>query len=190
MPLMIPGIGSIHWHAVPQLAWVPARGISFAIWPAPVNGDVCFSAAGFDDFGPNEDQWDEDFSRMNSALVDLLERVGGESHLLGNPGPLWPPTWGESLRRLITGEKPQDPTPAECLDAAAYDDRFPPCTVYFGDVPCAAVRTSDGHRLWQVWLDDALEPDGVMSELVAELAGDRAIFQTELAWRHLLPLAA
>ena len=107
--------------------WSPVSGRLFAIWPSPVDHDVCFEAAGFADFGDSDDAWHDDFDDLVRRLVDSLY-----------------PVQGSSARRSVR----------EALVAAARDDNGPPCVVHCGEPRTASIRTSNGHAVLWIWMAD------------------------------------
>ena len=55
---------------------VPRDCRLLAIWPAPVNHDVCFKEAGFSLFGDNDADWDQAAERLLARVVGILSRHG------------------------------------------------------------------------------------------------------------------
>src|SRR5690606_6200572 len=71
MHLADPAALQIHWSLVPPddaATLAPPGCLLLALWPAPVNHDACFEAAGFTFFADNGVAW-------NKAAEDLLRRV-------------------------------------------------------------------------------------------------------------------
>lgn len=64
------------------LRW--ASTLTLAIWPAPVNPDVCFESVGFTDFQDHDVEWE---SRASKFLRGLIAAMGkyGEARLLSKP---------------------------------------------------------------------------------------------------------
>lgn len=50
---------SINWGEVPAGGEFPAGWRIYALWPAPVNEDVCFAEAGFTHFQYEDELWSE-----------------------------------------------------------------------------------------------------------------------------------
>ena len=109
----------------------------------------------------SDDVWDGEFSALNSALVDALVNFFGESHMVTAPMPLVRPSWRERWPARA------QPTYAESLEAPSRHDGFPPCILEFGVPPAAAVRTSDGHPLWHVWLASGVDPESVIPKVLS-----------------------
>ena len=151
-------IHSLHWDE-PELevpiAWAPGLGRVLAIWPAPIDQDACFAAAGFRDFADSNPRWDVEFTDLLRSLVHFLER---------------------------TGRARATPKLFDALVAAARDDQFPPCVVQFGDPVQAIIRTSNGHPLFWVWTS-GIGPE--RAQLLASVAGDRPVVNTRLDWNAL-----
>jgi hypothetical protein len=72
---------TIHWSPVPRAD----ESLSlFALWPAPVNPDVCFQKAGFTDFGDGYEKWDADAGGVLTRLLGVLGSYGSP-RLLSKP---------------------------------------------------------------------------------------------------------
>lgn len=56
----------------------------FALWPSPVNHDVCFREAGFTDFADGDETWD---AHADGVLTRLLAELSsyGPPHLVSKP---------------------------------------------------------------------------------------------------------
>lgn len=177
---------SIHWDRTHDSDWAPAPGASFAIWPGPIDGDACFEESGFTDFEDSDDAWDADITALNTALVGALASICGESRLVTAAVPLTRPNLKDWWRSLVRGTAPPQPTHEERLEAATRHDGFPPCILEFGEPPTAAVRTSDGHPLWHVWLGLGSESESLISRVLVVLAQGTPIVQTTLSWAILV----
>lgn len=169
----------IHWSEVePPLppALAVADGRVVALWPAPVNADACFAAAGFTDFDDHGDAWDD-------AAVALLERVVERLSAFGEPSLLSPalpdsPPWHRRLR----GEVPAPRPLLTQLELPMRWDSLPPCVVAFG-TDGARLRTGEGHVILWLTLPHGVEP----AEVVAGVAGGHPVRRTTLRWSALLP---
>src|SRR5690554_6946835 len=79
MRLADPPLFQVHWSLVPsgdaaQLA--PPGRLLLALWPAPVNHDVCFAAAGFTSFADNGEGWDKAAENLLHQVIAHLSRLG------------------------------------------------------------------------------------------------------------------
>src|SRR5690606_12844321 len=102
----------IHWSALPSddagdLA--PPGCQSLAIWPAPVNHDACFEAAGFTLFGDNDEAWDRAAEGMLGRVIEHLSLFGAP-RLVSAPLRDDPPWY---LRPFRTGQ--ELPLPQQAL---------------------------------------------------------------------------
>jgi len=145
--------------------WSPGSGHLYAIWPSPVDHDVCFEAAGFEDFADSDGAWDDDFA-------DLVQRL---IHALG----------GARVAVLAAGEYPVDGwrrrrSLRDALIGAARDDGFGPCVVHFGEPATAAVRTSDGHPILWTWM---AEPS--IDRILGAVAQGRPVKRMDMNWEKL-----
>ncbi|MDD4930160.1 MAG: hypothetical protein PHP85_12910 [Gallionella sp.] len=141
---------AINWGTVADGGRYPSGWQVYALWPAPVNDDECFKAAGFFDFQSmdenySEAYWDEQAEILQQRLVEVF--VG-----LGKPALLSKPLCAG--RRLLNFWTSCKPLPlSDQLNWPALDDNLPQAVVRFGEL--AEVRTGNGHRLY--WI--ALSPD-------------------------------
>lgn len=147
-----------------------------ALWPAPVNHDACFEAAGFTLFGDSDDDWDRAAEDLLCQVIERLSQLG-TSKLVSVPlteDPLWylrPFRTGEALPFLQQALLPMQ------------DDSLPGFHAQFGR-DGAALRTGDGHFLLWIDLPEA-GPDP--SELVSGVAERWEVVETRLRWSPLLP---
>lgn len=169
----------IHWSEVePPLppALAAAAGSVVALWPAPVNADECFKAAGFSDFADHDDAWDD-------AAVALLDRVVARLSAFGAPALRSPPLLDSPpWHRRLRGEVPAPRPLLTQLELPMRWDSLPPCVVAFGDGG-ASLRTGEGHVILWLTLPPGVEPAGV----VADVAGGHPLSRTTLRWSALLP---
>lgn len=175
-------IRSLHWDE-PRLElpipWTPGSGRVLAIWPAPIDHDACFAAAGFVDFADSNPGWDAEFRDLLRSLLHFLERTGQARLQTGEyPAERGAFAW---LAHWV-GPPRATPNLDDALLAAARDDRFPPCVVQFGDPVRASVRSSSGHPLLWVWSAPG-GPD--REQLLSSVAGDRPVVNTPLDWNAL-----
>ncbi|NDY92501.1 hypothetical protein [Ideonella livida] len=189
----------LHWGEVPAAQWpgplVPgATGL--ALWPAPVNPDACFEAAGFTDFGAADPAWESEAEAWLDRLLALLAQDGPPA--LQGPAPLMQPAerswWRQAWRALATGwlrRAPEsvlvaDPVSVLPLSTQLWEclhwDGLPPCEVAFGRAG-TRLQARDGHLL--AWV--ALAPDSTWTPeaLVQAAAGEAPLHQTPLQWTAL-----
>ena len=177
-----PPVFQIHWSLISpddagELA--PPDYRLLAIWPAPVNHDACFEAAGFTLFGDNDEEWDRAAEDLLRQVIAQLSRFGAVK--LVSPPLRDDPPW--YLRLFRTGRD------LPLLDQALFPmkgDWLPSFHARFG-TDHTALRTGDGHfLLWITLPEDALDP----AEFVRSVAQSWEVLQTRLDWRILLPCAA
>jgi len=168
-------IERIHWSIVPeQLAPPGIDGVCAAVWPAPLDQDACFSAAGFAEFADSDAQWELDFERFVARLYSLCGRAGNAVPI-GGEHTVSKGRWPWRRTRVLSVE--------EALLFAASDDSSLPCTIRFGSPARAQLTTSDGHRVVFVQPGTAFD----LGQLVREIAAGLPIVQTDLDWSLLAP---
>jgi hypothetical protein len=71
-------ISRVNWGELknerPQ--WSSMSGRLYAIWPSPVDHDLCFDAAGFADFSDSDDLWHRDFNDLVARVLESLGDLG------------------------------------------------------------------------------------------------------------------
>ena len=179
MTASVPTAFQIHWSLVPAedahaLALPGCRLL--AIWPAPVNHDVCFAEAGFTLFGDNDEVWDKAAEGVLQHVIESLSRFGA-ARQIGKPLRDNPPWY---LRLFRTGR--ELPLQQQALWPMHWDS-LPAFHARFGDGG-AELRTGNGHFLLWVSLPDA---GSVAPEFVRDIAGPRTAIETKLRWAVLLP---
>lgn len=182
MTLVSPPAFQIHWSILPpdDARHVTPPGCqTLAIWPAPVNHDACFEAAGFTLFGDNDAAWDRAAEDMLGRVIDDLSQFGAP-RLMSIP-PKDDPPW--YMRLFRTGRE------LPLLEQALWpmqEDSLPWFHATFGGGG-AALRTGSGHFLLWVTLPSAgLDPAG----FVKKAAQSYDVFETRLRWASLLPDSA
>jgi len=171
---------TLHWSRVPDEAAAAhvAPGMALlALWPAPVNADVCFHAAGFTDFADADEAWETRAEALAAALLRELAAYG-EPRLLGEPLRTRP-----GLAARVAGARPRELPLHEQLRAPAYHDSLPDAVVAFG--PEVWLRTGRGHELYWITLP-AAEADAFAARALPRLAGDAPLHRTDLHWAPLL----
>ena len=167
-------IARIHWARVPpeHAPFEPGQPC-WAIWPEPVDHDVCFEAAGFHGFADTDAQWDAEWTSMIDTLFTCLSQAGEPVLLSGTP-PTIKQGWWKRRRGTIR----------ETLEWATDTDSVPLCCVGFGEPPGAKIVAANGHPLFWIYLNQGIPFEQVM----ADISGPREIVNTELRWHHLAPL--
>lgn len=174
----------VHWGRVPDHHtpdWALRAGAGqalFAIWPAPVNADACFAAAGFNDFGDADPAWEGEATALWQRLLVALQ-THGTARLVSKPlAPRQP--WHQ---RLLRRPAPPPHPLLEQLELPMQWDSLPPCEVVFGE-QAAAVRSGNGHLLcWVLWPSSQADAFGA---LVQQLGGAHPVQHTPLHWPALL----
>lgn len=164
---------TIHWSQVPHGEDGAAR---FAIWPAPVNPDVCFEKAGFADFGDGDENWD---LNANQLLTNLLE----ELCVHGSPQLSSPPvkkhqSW---YRRFFTEAEVYGLR--EQIELPIQWDSLPDCIVLFGESG-VSLRTGSGHHIF--WITLLNETAATFAVLVERIAYPHPTVRTDLKWDFLV----
>jgi hypothetical protein len=152
-----------------------ARPDLAAVWPAPIDHDACFRAAGFSDFADTGDIWEAEFRKMAGGLVTRLSSLGIPN--------VTKPIEARKAGFLGLGRRASALPLVEQLMLSTRDDQFPPLIVRFGEPPAAVLRTSGGHPIFWVTLTCARIP-----EILVEVAKGRPVIETQLAWETLLPV--
>ena len=160
-------ISRLNWGEIKgeRPLWAPSAGQLYAIWPSPVDHDLCFESAGFADFGDSDSAWDDDFAQLVQWLVDALGEAGTAMLREGEY-----PVAGGRARHSIR----------DALIAAATDDNFSPCMVHFGEPPTSSVRTSDGHAILWTWM-----AEGEIGPVLDVVAKGREVNQMTMNWEKL-----
>lgn len=173
------GTFSLHWSLVPaKVAGSGAATSLIALWPAPVNPDVCFEAAGFTDFGDADDAWD----RRTAALQErLLAELGayGEPRLASTPLRTRP-----GVARRLLGDAGEMLPLDEQIQAPMHHDSLPDAVVAFG-TGGVALRAGSGHVLYWITLPEG-EVDRFIARVLPRLVVGFPLYETPLEWRHLL----
>ncbi len=164
---------TIHWSQVPGPA---DRGALFALWPSPVNPDVCFREAGFTDFGDGDESWDADADGLLTRLLEVLSSYGAPC-LISRPAERQK-TW---YRRLFTKAEVFDLR--QQIELPIESDEVPDCIVSFGESR-VSLRTGSGHHIFWITLPH-LESASFPS-LVGRVAASHPTARTELRWECLM----
>jgi hypothetical protein len=176
-----PAIHTLHWGIVSPdaaLRWVDDTAVLAGIWPAPIDEDACFSAAGFNDFAVPSDLWDAEFRGLLDRLVGLLKSYGP-------PTPRREMPLDRSLWERVVDRPPQILSWQEHLLAASESDSYPDCIIEFGRPPAMTLRTGLGHPILSLYHRKVEKVD--LPALLHILAGEgRKITQTNLKWEHLV----
>lgn len=165
---------TVHWSPV---ASAPGGRALLALWPAPMNHDVCFRDAGFTDFGDTDGTWDEN---ANGILTRLLEALAGygRPRLLSKPAEHYRPWY----RRLF--RTPEVLGMREQIEAPMWWG-LPDCIVGFGESG-AALQTGSEHHIFWITLPDA--DAGMVSRLLTSVSGPHPLIRTDLDWDRLRPV--
>lgn len=173
----------VHWSPVePRFApaYAPDGHELLALWPAPVNLDECFMAAGFADFADHEQAWDD-------AAEALLERVLHELESHG-PARLLSPPLCDHVPWYLRPFREARPAPLlqQALQPMHWDS-LPHFRARFGPGE-VTLRTGNGHFL--LWLTVPSAPIALHEAMVARVAAPWPATRTVLDWSPLLPSGA
>lgn len=170
---------TLHWSPIPLDLALPQVGegrILFALWPAPVNPDACFEAAGFGDFGDSDDAWEVEAAALLDRLIATLSRHG-EGRLLSQPlRPSRP--W---YRRVFS--RPQPLPLRQQIEMPLEWDSLPDCLVAFGDQGIT-LGTGKGHHLF--WIGWPAADAGGFPVLLEAVGAGLPRMKTDLKWACLL----
>jgi len=168
---------TIHWDIVTTATARERTGdarVLLAIWPAPVNHDAGFAAAGFTDFGVGDAGWERNVSMSVGRLLTAMQAHGPVRLVSAPQQRSWP-----MFLRLFISE--QELPLSEQVRVPMFSDSVPACEVQFGDAG-VSLRTVGGHALWWVEL-----PAGAnVAAFVSGIAAGLPVVRTSLAWEHLL----
>jgi len=179
MHLADPAALQIHWSLVPPddaATLAPPGCLLLALWPAPVNHDACFEAAGFTFFADNGVAW-------NKAAEDLLRRVIEHLSDLGASELVSAPLKEDLPWNLRPFRKDEELSLLQQAMLPMQDDALPGFHARFGR-DGAALRTGNGHFLLWINLSES-GPDPF--RFVRSVAGRWEVVETRLRWSPLLP---
>jgi hypothetical protein len=165
---------SIHWGAVSA----GKNRQVYALWPTPMNEDVCFEEAGvthfkYEDENWSEQHWDEKAEILQYRLITVFSYLGAPT-LLSEPLL--------AKRSLEKFWAPGKPLPLiEQLRWPVLDDNLPEVVIRFGDA--IELRARSGHELY--WISLSSKCSSSFDELLAKIAGNWPTAQLQLDWDKL-----
>jgi len=166
---------ALHWDWVASATQSSGCQLA-AVWPSPVNADVCFQAAGFTDFGDADDRWDALAETWLQRLIAALSAQG--TPVLRSPPLLAHRPWWQRWF------KPAVPLPLlQQVLMPMHWDSLPACELHFGDSG-AVLRAGQGH--WLCWLRWPEARAAELPALLQQLAAGHPLHRTPLAWQHLM----
>lgn len=169
---------SINWGTVSQNGEFPAGWKTFALWPAPVNEDECFAAAGFTHFQYEDEGWSE--AHWDEQAEVLQQRLLGIFSALGSPALLGEPL--REKRAMLRWWQPGPPLPLiKQLRWPILQDSLPPVAIRFGNI--AELRAGSGHELY--WLGLSPHCPASFSDLLVQIAAGWPLKQVQLDWSKL-----
>ena len=164
---------TVHWSPVSS---DPANGSQlFALWPAPVNPDVCFSKAGFTDFADADELWERNADELLTRLLSELEKFGAP--ILVSEPLSKSPSW---YRRPFA--KPEKLDLRKQIGLPILWDQLPDCLIKFGESG-VSLRTGNGHHLF--WIEMPENEAASFQQIVARVAGRHPVVLSHLKWEHL-----
>lgn len=170
---------TLHWSPVNTLERAESSpdGLTLlALWPAPVNPDVCFQKAGVTDFGNNDLAWDAQASELLERLLVTLQTYGS-AQLVSTPLVNALPWY---LRPFKT---PAVKSIREQIEWPMQWDSLPQCQVVFGSSG-ATLRTGRGHHLFWITLPEVNK--AAIEKFIARVAAKVPVKETCLNWAPLL----
>jgi len=181
-------IHTVYWDLLkPEVGsgqWARAQDI-LAIWPAPVNPDACFSAAGFDEFADQDEQWEDEWRSLIGRLLACLERFGAARVCRSAEVYEVLPTlqrWMNFLRGRPT-RKRVELTIAEQIELVTQDDQFDNVLLVFGSGPYARLSAGGGHEI--LFVQVAEQTDSSAEDLLRQVADARPVVRKVLDWSCL-----
>ena len=170
---------TVHWSpvSIDSARRYSAGGLQlFALWPSPVNPDVCFREAGFRDFGDGDENWD---IHADGLLTRLLAELSchGMPRLTSKPAERRQP-WYRSLFA-----KPEPFDFREQIELPLHRDDAPDCVVAFGESG-VSLRTGNGHHIFWIVLPE--HKSASFTDMVSRVAGSHPIARTDLRWECLV----
>lgn len=164
---------TIHWSPVPNIT----DGIKlFALWPSPMNDDVCFREAGFTDFGDADESWDANAAGLLTRLLDALSNYG-PPRLMSEPAVKYQPWYRRWFTKLEVFDLRRQ------IELPILWDQLPDCIVAFGESG-VSLRTGNGHHIFWIILPQSAAPS--FPALASRLAASHPIARTELRWEGLV----
>lgn len=166
---------TVHWSQIPHAA----EGMAlFALWPSPVNDDVCFREAGFTDFGDSDESWDAEADLMLTRLLEVLGGYG-TPRLVSEPARMQR-SW---YHRLFGKVEAEAFDLRQQIELPIQWDSLADCIVAFGEAG-VSLRTGSGHHIFWITLpghDAASYPN-----LVSQVAASHPVVRTDLRWECLV----
>jgi len=148
----------------------------FALWPSPVNHDVCFREAGFTDFADGDETWD---AHADGLLTRLLAELSsyGQPHLVSKVAERHQPWY----RRPFS--TPESFDLREQIELPIQWDELPDCVVAFGESG-VSLRTGSGHHIF--WIVLPQREGSAFASMVDRVAASHPVVRTELRWESLV----
>ena len=169
---------SINWGEVLGSEIKPAGWRMYALWPAPVNDDVCFTQAGYSNFQCDDKHYSEAYWDAQAEI--LHQRLIAEFSKLGKPMLLsWPLSAKKSLFKFWQESVPL--SMGQQLLLPMYEDSLPQASVRFGET--LELRTGNGHVLYWIGLSPRSMLD--FEQLLPSIAMGWSVKQQQLDWNKL-----
>ena len=176
-------IKAIFWYHLNQQNDWPDQSIDlYAIWPGPIDSDVCFQNAGFNYFADTTDDWNKEYALLGSLIFNQLYRIGPVS--LARPQKPYKNRFERRFVRDVYSGLNSFPE-LEMLLISASDDRYGPVQCDFGSPAKASMIASDGHPIF--WLKIDKHESHQFAEWVFSLAQYAPLQNKALNWSFLFP---
>ncbi|MDD2775317.1 MAG: hypothetical protein PHU06_05125 [Gallionella sp.] len=165
---------TLHWGIVSEQ---PNQSL-YALFPSPVNDDVCFAEAGHCDFQSDDADYSEGYWDAQAAI--LHQRVWSALSALGAATLCSPPLYPAQAWWQFWHAPAPLPLMKQ-LELSMYEDNLPTARVRFGSA--VEIETDNGHQLY--WI--RLLPDCPMdfATLLTGLKGEWVSKQVMLDWQKL-----
>jgi hypothetical protein len=170
---------SVHWSPVEDVEASSQLLDGFrlvALWPSPVNHDICFREAGFTEFADTDDAW-------GIRADALLERLLAELTRHGEPKLVSEPVRHFERWSFMRSKRERPVGLREQLMLPILWDSLPECVVAFGRGG-VTLRVGNGHHLF--WLTLPLGNEMELEDFVSRVSGSEPCIRTTLHWLCLL----
>ncbi len=153
-----------------------------AVWPAPIDADACFLAAGFSEFADTTDEWDSQWRAIIHRAIEFLTQFGTPAIRT----QITPFTPNRLLDRILKGAPKSKPIRLALTDQVVLptiDDQFPTAIVDFGEERLATVITGNGHPV--LWICTDLRVQWTVGQMFPLIKNGMGVSQRTLDWSKI-----